>query len=93
MTFIGRKSELEILQELKSKNKANLLVISGRRRIGKSKLAEEFGKNYEFYSFTGLPPSGFKKSFRYESSSWNGRKVEKNKNSKEFFYSTNLDIL
>ncbi len=54
--FFGRKRELEILQRLLSKRSASLVVIKGRRRIGKSRLAEEFGKNLKAYSFVGLPP-------------------------------------
>jgi AAA+ ATPase superfamily predicted ATPase len=57
MTFIGRVSELKELQALKHKKSASLCVISGRRRIGKSRLAEEFGKTYTYYSFSGIPPS------------------------------------
>jgi len=56
MRFIGRKKELKQLDELKSYNKASLVVVCGRRRIGKSRLIEEFGKNYKFYSFFGFPP-------------------------------------
>lgn len=57
MNFIGRKRELNLLKDLKNKSSASLAVISGRRRIGKSRLAEEFGKTYSYYSFSGLPPS------------------------------------
>ncbi|MFI5344040.1 MAG: hypothetical protein ACHQUC_07460 [Chlamydiales bacterium] len=35
---------------------ASLAVIKGRRRIGKSRLAEEFGKQLQTYTFIGLPP-------------------------------------
>ena len=54
--FIGRKHELELLSGLKQKNSASLVVIYGRRRVGKSRLAGEFGKNSKFYSFEGLYP-------------------------------------
>ncbi len=57
MKFIGRKHELSLLTALKNKSSASLAVISGRRRIGKSRLAQEFGKNYIYYSFSGLPPT------------------------------------
>ena len=36
--------------------RACLVVIKGRRRIGKSRLAEEFGRGKQFLSFTGLAP-------------------------------------
>jgi uncharacterized protein len=54
--FIGRQEELQTLQQLTTKKTANLVVITGRRRIGKSRLIEEFSKNKAFYSFSGLPP-------------------------------------
>lgn len=55
--FIGRKNELAALNALKDKRSASLVVIKGRRRIGKSRLVEEFGKKGVFYSLTGLPPT------------------------------------
>jgi hypothetical protein len=54
--FIGRKKELCLLNELWSKKSASLVVIYGRRRIGKSRLAQEFGKDSDFYFFEGLYP-------------------------------------
>ncbi len=54
--FIGREYELGLLNSLTSKKSASLIVIKGRRRIGKSRLAEEFAKNHIFYSFSGIPP-------------------------------------
>lgn len=55
--FIGREQEQKTLKELFRKKSASLVVIRGRRRIGKSRLVEEFGKNYQFYRFSGLPPT------------------------------------
>lgn len=56
--FIGRKNELEVLKGLLDKRTASLIVIKGRRRIGKSRLLEEFGKFFtKAYTFSGLPPS------------------------------------
>lgn len=55
--FIGRELELERLSSLIAKKSASFVIIRGRRRIGKSRLAEEFGKQFEkFYRFSGLPP-------------------------------------
>jgi len=54
--FVGRSSELRRLEGLLKQGRACLVVIKGRRRIGKSRLAEEFGKNKVFLPFSGLPP-------------------------------------
>lgn len=54
--FIGREYELKLLNNLLTKKTASLVVIKGRRRIGKSRLAEEFAKEHMFYSFSGIPP-------------------------------------
>lgn len=54
--FIGRKKELDILQSLRSTKLGKLVVITGRRRIGKSRLIKEFAQNGETISITGLPP-------------------------------------
>lgn len=54
--FVGRKYELGLLNGLLSKKVASLAVIKGRRRIGKSRLVEEFAKGKKFYVFSGLPP-------------------------------------
>ena len=54
--FFGRKAELERLQRCLKKKTSSLVVIRGRRRIGKSRLAMEFGKNLPTLTFTGLPP-------------------------------------
>jgi AAA+ ATPase superfamily predicted ATPase len=53
--FIGRKRELSILQGLTQKTTASLVVIKGRRRIGKSRLIQEFSKNFKTYIFSGIP--------------------------------------
>ena len=50
--FIGRKKELEYFQEKWLSEKAELIVLYGRRRIGKTELLKEFCKDKEhvFYS-------------------------------------------
>ncbi len=55
--FIGRKVELAELKQQTKKRTSSLIVVKGRRRIGKSRLIEEFGKNHKFYAFSGLPPT------------------------------------
>lgn len=57
MPFIGRERELKLLKDLLRQKKASLVVIKGRRRIGKSRLVEEFAKNYRFISLAGLAPT------------------------------------
>ena len=54
--FIGRSTEIKLLNDLLAKKTSNLVVIKGRRRIGKSRLIEEFAKNLTFYRFSGLAP-------------------------------------
>lgn len=54
--FVGRNNELRRLEDLSKSDRACLVVIKGRRRIGKSRLAEEFGKDKVFLPFSGLAP-------------------------------------
>jgi len=55
--FIGRNAELEKLRNLLKKSTASLVTINGRRRIGKSRLIEEFSKLFKTsYFFSGLAP-------------------------------------
>lgn len=54
--FVERDNELRRLEDLSKSGRACLVVIKGRRRIGKSRLAEEFGKNKVFLPFSGLAP-------------------------------------
>ena len=54
--FVGRKRELSQVHGLDSSPLPQLVVIKGRRRVGKSQLAEEFSKGKIFINFTGLPP-------------------------------------
>lgn len=56
-SFVGRGDELNALKWLLEKPSASLVVVKGRRRIGKSRLIEEFAKDLPFYSFSGVPPT------------------------------------
>ena len=56
MWFIGRKQELRKLKDLSQLQRPILAVIMGRRRIGKSRLAEEFSRGKIFLPFSGLAP-------------------------------------
>lgn len=55
--FYGRQDELDRLNRLLKKKTSSLVVIKGRRRIGKSRLIQEFSKDFKTYIFTGLPPT------------------------------------
>lgn len=57
MAFFGRKKELEQLKAMLDKRVASLVVIKGRRRIGKSRLVQEFSKNIRSFVFSGIPPT------------------------------------
>lgn len=56
-SFVGRETELSELKRQVSKRISSLIIIKGRRRIGKSRLIEEFCKNYSHSVFVGLPPT------------------------------------
>lgn len=58
--FIGRKYELDSLKQVANRPSASLVVVRGRRRIGKSRLVEQLAEelqDYQFYSLVGLPPA------------------------------------
>jgi hypothetical protein len=55
--FIGRKAEMARLKSLLDKGSASLIVIRGRRRIGKSRLLAEFGKGMKSFFFSGNAPA------------------------------------
>lgn len=58
--FIGREQELKTLESLLDKKSASLVVVKGRRRIGKSRLIEEFSRTHSFDAFhliAGLSPT------------------------------------
>jgi AAA+ ATPase superfamily predicted ATPase len=54
--FFCRQKELDQLEKLTRKRTASLVIVKGRRRIGKSRLIEEFVQNKTSYTFIGLPP-------------------------------------
>ena len=55
--FIGRKRELKALAKLLKKGVASLVIVQGRRRVGKSRLIEEFAQGHRFFHFSGVPPT------------------------------------
>jgi len=53
--FVGRKTELKLLEDAYHTEKDELVVLYGRRRIGKSSLVKHFaGKKSFFYEFEAL---------------------------------------
>ena len=58
MGFVGREEYLAKLDALWRKRGSSLAVVSGRRRIGKSTLVEEFARRAgcRFIEIAGLPP-------------------------------------
>lgn len=55
--FIGRYSELRELNDRFQKKQSQLVVIYGRRRVGKSSLLEEFSKEKKHLFFEGIEHS------------------------------------
>jgi hypothetical protein len=62
INFVGRDYEQNRLSTALRKKTPSLIVIKGRRRIGKSRLIKEFARGHRFYHFTGLPPEKAKTS-------------------------------
>ncbi|WP_104398770.1 AAA family ATPase [Vibrio penaeicida] len=59
--FIGRVQEKEELKQALAKKDelAKVIVLTGRRRVGKSTLIEHYGQNHSslpFYKLVGMPP-------------------------------------
>lgn len=54
--FVGRSDELARLRE-SCVGRTSFVVVTGRRRIGKSRLIQEFSKDFvRYFEFIGLPP-------------------------------------
>lgn len=51
--FVGRKTELELLEEDHTSHKSEFCVVYGRRRVGKSTLLEKFCAGKPSFFFTG----------------------------------------
>ena len=53
--FVGRKNELQLLKDAHASDKSELVVLYGRRRIGKSSLVHQFAQDKaDFYRFEAL---------------------------------------
>ncbi len=54
--FVGREKELEIAKRLLNQNSSRIMVIHGKRRVGKTALAEKIAEGYRFFKFSGISP-------------------------------------
>ena len=63
-TVIGRKTEWEELEEHMEQSTAQLIVVYGRRRVGKTFLINEFFDNQFSFKVTGAYDEG--ESFQLE---------------------------
>ncbi|MBF0316288.1 MAG: ATP-binding protein [Oligoflexia bacterium] len=52
--FIGRKRELNILQKIQEAKESAIVVVHGRRRVGKTELIEQFYRKHLVFKFEGL---------------------------------------
>ena len=50
--FVGREHELSVMQRLYNRQGFKMVVLYGRRRVGKTSLIEEFTKNKRTLFFT-----------------------------------------
>ena len=60
MNIIGRKKEIEELKKLEAGGKSELVVLYGRRRVGKTFLIDQLFKNKTIFRHTGLSPEEIK---------------------------------
>ena len=87
--IIGRKHEIQILEELYASNKAEFVAVYGRRRIGKTFLIDKlFGDKYDFY-MTGIYEGTRKEqltNFAHQLESYSGKKTKTPKDWMEAFF-------
>jgi uncharacterized protein len=62
--LIGRKDEVTILTDALKSNRPELIVVYGRRRIGKTYLIREVYKNHIQFDFSGIKKSLLKKQLK-----------------------------
>ncbi len=63
-TVIGRHDEKIILQDALKSNRAELIVVYGRRRIGKTYLVGEVYKQHICFAFSGMHKSTYKNQLK-----------------------------
>jgi AAA+ ATPase superfamily predicted ATPase len=52
--FVNRTRELAILKDVHSRKSSALIIVSGRRRIGKTELIEQFFRDSKILKFEGI---------------------------------------
>ncbi|PWG61868.1 ATP-binding protein [Bifidobacterium callitrichidarum] len=55
--FVGREHELETLRDLYARDRFDMVVVYGRRRVGKTSLIDEFTRDRKTLYFTALQQS------------------------------------
>ena len=81
-TIIGRKQEIEALNNYRKSGRAEFVAVYGRRRVGKTFLVNEVLGDYMAFRHTGLSPYDRKRktslkdqlqNFYYSLIRWHGR--------------------
>jgi AAA+ ATPase superfamily predicted ATPase len=62
--LVGRKQEIEILTSALKSNRSELVVVYGRRRIGKTFLIREVYKDHIKFEFSGIHHAGYKSQLK-----------------------------
>ena len=57
INLIGRKAEIEVLERVKTSNRAEFVAIYGRRRVGKTYLIKQFYEENFTFHLTGMANS------------------------------------
>ena len=75
--FIGREAELDFLQDKYEERRGQLVVLYGRRRVGKTETLREFckGKPHIFYSCTQSTDKVQLSKFSKQITLWGSSKV------------------
>lgn len=57
-SFVGREYELGLLKEQEKMSRPSLIIVYGRRRVGKTRLITQFYKDEELWRFDGVENEG-----------------------------------
>lgn len=64
--FIGRRREFDRLDEITQPERASIIIVYGRRRVGKTELIEQYFINKPILKFEGIQPDKKKKKSLYQ---------------------------